>query len=355
MRAAEAAPVVDVAALAPRRADQTRARMRHLDVLRAAGDDPYAVGVPGALRVCDLDPSRWVDPAPVRVTGRVERARDHGGVVFLRLVDSGRGVQVVLERDVVGADALALVRAVDFGDLVVVEGTPGASRTGTPSLLGTSVRVVAKALHPVPFGAFDDPRARLRRRSTDLLVHPEGADLLRLRSRVITSLRATLDAGGYLEVETPILHTVHGGASARPFQTFINAYGMDLSMRIAPELYLKRLVVGGFERVFEINRSFRNEGISVRHNPEFTMMEFYAAYWNYQDLMDFTEALIRDSAQQAVGTLQLSYQGREIDLGQPFKRMTIREALHAHTDIGAHVDDAAELTRRLKKLGLWSR
>jgi lysyl-tRNA synthetase class 2 len=157
---------------------------------------------------------------------------------------------------------------------------------------------------------------------------------------------------GFMEVETPMLHPIPGGANAKPFVTHHNALEQQMFLRIAPELYLKRLIVGGFERVFEINRSFRNEGISVRHNPEFTMMEFYAAYWNYRDLMDFTEQLLRDTAQQAAGKLQLTYQGREVDLSQPFARLTIREALHAHTDIGAQVDDAAELTRRLKKLGL---
>jgi len=155
-----------------------------------------------------------------------------------------------------------------------------------------------------------------------------------------------------MEVETPMLHPIPGGANAKPFVTHHNALDQQMFLRIAPELYLKRLIVGGFERVFEINRSFRNEGISVRHNPEFTMMEFYAAYWNYQDLMDFTEALLRDSAQRATGSLQLRYQGKPVDLAQPFARLTIREAIAAHTDIGAGVDDAAALIERLKKLGL---
>jgi lysyl-tRNA synthetase class 2 len=165
-------------------------------------------------------------------------------------------------------------------------------------------------------------------------------------------MRAFMTGHGFMEVETPMLHPIPGGANAKPFVTHHNALDQQMFLRIAPELYLKRLIVGGFERVFEINRSFRNEGISVRHNPEFTMMEFYAAYWNYRDLMDFTEALVRDAARQSVNTLQLAYQGRAVDLTQPFARLTIREAILAHTDIGAGVDDAAELTRRLKKLGL---
>jgi lysyl-tRNA synthetase class 2 len=156
---------------------------------------------------------------------------------------------------------------------------------------------------------------------------------------------------GFLEVETPMLHPIPGGANARPFVTHHNALDQEMFLRIAPELYLKRLIVGGFERVFEINRNFRNEGISVRHNPEFTMMEFYAAYWNYQDLMGFTEELIRDAAQKAVGTLSLSYGGQPVDLAQPFERLTIREAIVRHTAAGASVDDAPWLIAALKKLG----
>jgi lysyl-tRNA synthetase class 2 len=157
---------------------------------------------------------------------------------------------------------------------------------------------------------------------------------------------------GFLEVETPMLHPIPGGANAKPFITHHNALDQEMFLRIAPELYLKRLIVGGFEKVFEINRSYRNEGISVRHNPEFTMMEFYAAWWNYQDLMDYTEQLIRDAALKACGSLQLSYGGQAVDLAQPFERLTIRQAIVKHTEAGAHVDDAAWLTQALKKLGL---
>ncbi|MDP1687894.1 lysine--tRNA ligase, partial [Hydrogenophaga sp.] len=156
----------------------------------------------------------------------------------------------------------------------------------------------------------------------------------------------------FLEVETPMLHPIPGGANARPFVTHHNALDQEMFLRIAPELYLKRLLVGGFERVFEINRNFRNEGISVRHNPEFTMMEFYAAYWNYRDLMDFTEALVRDAAQKAAGTLQLSYGGKPVDLSQPFERLTIREAILKHTEAGDNVDSTEWLLNQLKKLGL---
>ena len=172
------------------------------------------------------------------------------------------------------------------------------------------------------------------------------------RSRAITGIREFMVQHHFLEVETPMLHPIPGGANARPFITHHNALEQEMYLRIAPELYLKRLIVGGFERVFEINRNFRNEGISVRHNPEFTMMEFYAAYWNYRDLMDFTEALVRDAAQKAAGTLQLTYGGKPVDLAQPFARLTIREAILKHTEAGAGVDDREWLIAALRKLGL---
>ena len=159
------------------------------------------------------------------------------------------------------------------------------------------------------------------------------------RSKAVSGIREFMVANGFLEVETPMLHPIPGGANAKPFVTHHNALEQEMYLRIAPELYLKRLIVGGFERVFEINRSYRNEGISVRHNPEFTMMEFYAAYWNYLDLMDFTETLIREVALKATGSLQMTYQGRAVDLSQPFARLTIREAIFQYTEAGAHVDD----------------
>jgi lysyl-tRNA synthetase class 2 len=168
----------------------------------------------------------------------------------------------------------------------------------------------------------------------------------------VSSIREFMVSHGFLEVETPMLHPIPGGANAKPFVTHHNALDQEMFLRIAPELYLKRLIVGGFERVFEINRSYRNEGISVRHNPEFTMMEFYAAYWNYRDLMDFTEALIRDAALKATGTLQLTYSGRTVDLSQPFERLTIRDAIQKHTEAGANADDPQWLVNALRKLGM---
>jgi lysyl-tRNA synthetase class 2 len=213
---------------------------------------------------------------------------------------------------------------------------------------------VTKSLRPLPdkFHGVADQELKYRQRYVDLITDESARQRFVARSKAVSGIRQFMVEHGFLEVETPMLHPIPGGANAKPFITHHNALDQEMFLRIAPELYLKRLIVGGFEKVFEINRSYRNEGISVRHNPEFTMMEFYAAWWNYQDLMDYTEQLIRDAALKACGSLQLSYGGQAVDLAQPFERLTIRQAIVKHTEAGAHVDDAAWLTQALKKLGL---
>ena len=197
-----------------------------------------------------------------------------------------------------------------------------------------------------------DQEVKYRQRYVDLIMDEAARKRFMARSKAVSGIREFMVANDFLEVETPMLHPIPGGANAKPFKTHHNALDQEMFLRIAPELYLKRLIVGGFERVFEINRSYRNEGISVRHNPEFTMMEFYAAWWNYSDLMSFTESLIRDVAQKVCGSLQLTYGGKEVDLGKPFERLTIREAILKHTEAGDHVDDTVWLTNALKKLGM---
>ncbi|MEO6322625.1 MAG: lysine--tRNA ligase, partial [Polaromonas sp.] len=197
-----------------------------------------------------------------------------------------------------------------------------------------------------------DQEVKYRQRYVDLIMDESARKRFMARSKAVSGIRDFMVSHDFLEVETPMLHPIPGGANAKPFKTHHNALDQEMFLRIAPELYLKRLIVGGFERVFEINRSYRNEGISVRHNPEFTMMEFYAAWWNYTDLMAFTEDLIRDIAQKVCGSLQLSYAGKPVDLTQPFERLTIREAILKHTDAGDNVDNADWLTNALKKLGL---
>jgi lysyl-tRNA synthetase class 2 len=288
------------------------------------------------------------------IAGRMMLKRVMGKASFATLQDATGRLQIYVARDDVGQDVYDAFKHWDLGDIVAAEGHLFKTRTGELSLHATRIRLLTKSLRPLPdkFHGMQDQELKYRQRYVDLIMDEAARQRFAARSATLSAMRAFMTGHGFMEVETPMLHPIPGGANAKPFVTHHNALDQRMFLRIAPELYLKRLIVGGFERVFEINRSFRNEGISVRHNPEFTMMEFYAAYWNYRDLMDFTEALLRDVARQSAGTLQLTYQGRAVDLGQPFTRLTIREALHAHTDIGADVDDVAELTRRLKKLGL---
>ncbi len=289
-----------------------------------------------------------------KIAGRMMLKRVMGKASFATLQDSTGRFQVYVTRDDVGEELYARFKHWDLGDIVAAEGKLFKTRTGELSIHATHIRLLTKSLRPMPdkFHGMADQETKYRQRYVDLMTDETARQRFTARSKAVSSMREFMVANGFLEVETPMLHPIPGGANAKPFKTHHNALDQEMFLRIAPELYLKRLIVGGFERVFEINRSYRNEGISVRHNPEFTMMEFYAAYWNYLDLMDFTEALIRDAAHKATGSLQLSYQGRAVDLSQPFERLTIREAIHKHTEAGAHVDDAAWLTSALKKLGM---
>jgi len=298
------APPVDVEGLGPRRSDQFRHRAAALDRMRTAGVDAYPVGAASVTTtpIATLGPDAWQAPRTLSVVGRVREVRDHGGVAFATLVDGESRLQVLFDAARLGRECLdRFTSFVDVGDLVRVDGTTGRSRTGTPSLLADDWRMEAKCLHPVPFRAFDDPATRARRRSTDLLVHPRDVELLRRRSAVVGSIRRTLGDAGFLEVETPMLHTTHGGASARPFRTFINAYGVDLSLRIAPELHLKRLLVAGLGPVFELGRNFRNEGADATHNPEFTSLEVYQPHADYTTMRHLTERLVRAAARTVHG------------------------------------------------------
>ncbi|HEY1103899.1 MAG TPA: lysine--tRNA ligase, partial [Burkholderiaceae bacterium] len=287
------------------------------------------------------------------VAGRMMLKRVMGKASFATLQDATGRIQIYVTRDSVGEADYAAFKHWDLGDIVACEGTLFRTRTGELSVHATRIRLLTKSLYPLPdkFHGVADQEVKYRQRYVDLITDEAARTRFAARSKAVSSIRQFMVDHGFLEVETPMLHPIPGGANARPFTTHHNALDQQMFLRIAPELYLKRLIVGGFERVFEINRNFRNEGISVRHNPEFTMMEFYAAYWNYRDLMDFTEALIRDAAHKAVGTLQLSYAGKPVDLAAPFERLTIRDAIVKHTEAGTHVDDAAWLIHALRKLG----
>jgi lysyl-tRNA synthetase, class II len=289
----------------------------------------------------------------VRIAGRMVLKRVMGKASFATLQDSTGRMQVYVKGEEIGVDIYDDFKHWDLGDIVGAEGHVFKTKTGELSVHVTSIRMLTKSLRPLPdkFHGIHDQEIKYRQRYIDLITDDTSRQRFMARSKAVSCIREFMVQHSFLEVETPMLHPIPGGANARPFATHHNALDQEMFLRIAPELYLKRLLVGGFERVFEINRNFRNEGISVRHNPEFTMMEFYAAYWNYQDLMQFTESLIRDAAQKAVGTLLLTYDGKPVDLSKPFARLTIREAIQKHTEAAAHVDDATWLTTALKKLG----
>ena len=294
------------------------------------------------------------EATPASVAGRMMLKRVMGKASFATLQDSTGRIQIYVQREAIGEAAYADFKHWDLGDIVAAEGTVFKTKTGELSIHATRVRMLTKSLRPLPdkFHGMADQEQKYRHRYVDLIADESARHRFIARSKAVSGLREFMVDHGFLEVETPMLHPIPGGANARPFTTHHNALDQQMYLRIAPELYLKRLIVGGFERVFEINRNFRNEGISVRHNPEFTMMEFYAAYWNYQDLMGFTEALVRDAAHKAVGTLQLSYAGKPVDLAPAFERLTIVEAILKFTDAGDRVHDTVWLVNALRKLGL---
>ncbi|WP_170957758.1 bifunctional lysylphosphatidylglycerol synthetase/lysine--tRNA ligase LysX [Brachybacterium timonense] len=384
--------------LAPRRSDQSRHRVLHLEQLRAAGMEPYPVGVPAPMDLAEvakkvqadaagsvsLEPTEGAaghlrddgtgthpvassaplnpsedplthdgqDRGELRVAGRVRHLRDLGGVAFVELMDRSERLQAIMEREQLGAASFDLLtRAVDRGDLLEISGRPGRSRTGEPSLIGASWRIVSKALQPIPFDSFEDPESRLRRRATDLIVHPQTAELLRARSAVVQAVRQTLLDAGAMEVETPVLATVHGGANARPFRTRINAYDTDLTLRIAPELQLKKLLVGGLGPIFEIGRNFRNEGADATHNPEFTALETYWPYSDYTGMRHLTERLVRAAARAVHGdeVLPVGEGGALVDVSGPWEVITVCDAVSRavgrSVDVNTDIDELLEIIR----------
>ena len=272
----------------------------------------------------------------VTVAGRMMLRRVMGKASFVTLQDSSGRIQCYLRSDDVGDSAYADFRELyDIGDIVGVSGTLMRTNRGELTVAAETIHMLTKALRSLPdkYHGLADTEIRYRQRYLDLIMSEESRSRFAMRSRLLAELRRFFDARGYLEVETPMMHPIPGGAAARPFVTRHNALDMDLYLRIAPELYLKRLTVGGFERVYEINRSFRNEGLSRRHNPEFTMLEFYQAYSTFEDLMRLTEELMREVASKVTGSCVVSYQGTEVDFGAPARRYTMADSLVEHTDM----------------------
>ena len=273
-------------------------------------------------------------PVSVVVAGRMMLKRVMGKASFATLQDMSGQIQIYVTNDATGEADHSAFKHWDLGDIVGAEGRLFKTRTGELTVKVTAIRLLCKSLRPLPekFHGLSDQEQRYRQRYVDLIVTPETRRTFRIRSSTIQAMRDFLVERGYLEVETPMMQAVPGGASARPFATHHNALDMQLFLRIAPELYLKRLVVGGFEKVFEINRNFRNEGISTKHNPEFTMLEFYESYQDYQYLMTLTETMLREIADKVLGSTSLSYQGEVIDLGKQFDRLTMAEAIAKYSD-----------------------
>jgi lysyl-tRNA synthetase class 2 len=299
-------------------------------------------------------------PVHVVVAGRMMLKRVMGKASFATIQDAsgtqadGR-IQLYISNESIGEAAHDAFKHYDIGDILGAEGTLFKTKTGELSIKVTTLRLLTKSLRPLPdkFHGLSDQETKYRQRYVDLIMNEETRRTFKARTAAMSSIRRFMDSHDFMEVETPMLHVIPGGAAAKPFITHHNALDMEMFLRIAPELYLKRLVVGGFDRVFEVNRNFRNEGVSPRHNPEFTMMEFYAAYVDYKWLMDFTEAVIRQAAVDAHGTAKLSYQGRDLDLSQPFHRMTIVQAINKFVPqyTNEQLHDEAFLKAELKKLG----
>ena len=338
-------------------------RRAKLDALRTEGEaypndfrrDALAGQLQEAFAPRD---EKWLESNPTRVTvgGRMLLKRVMGKVSFANIVDRTGQIQLFLHKDTVGAEVYEAFKGWDVGDIIGATGMLFRTKTGELSVRVERLRVVVKSLRPLPdkWHGLADVETRYRQRYVDLIVNETSRNVFRTRARIVRYLRDFLDALDFIEVETPMMQPIPGGAAARPFVTHHNALDLQMYLRIAPELYLKRLVVGGFERVYEINRNFRNEGLSTQHNPEFTMLELYLAYADYRDLMDWIEKAIRGLAQTIHGAEALTYQGRRYDLGRPFRRVTVEEAILEHNpDLErSRLRDPAYLRQVCERLGI---
>ncbi len=310
------------------RDEQTQNRHDKLESLRRQGIDPYGSRFPKSTPIQQLV-ADYAEGQPASTAGRLTAKRGHGGLTFGDLKDFSGKIQVCVRHDRVGEPAYQLFQALDLGDVLGVEGTLFKTKTGEVTVLVDRLTVLAKALRPLPekWHGLKDVETRYRQRYLDLIANEPVRRVFLQRSRLLASLRTTLERQGFVEVETPMMHAVAGGAAGEPFVTHHQALDMDLYLRLAPELYLKQLLVGGLERIYEINRSFRNEGLSTRHNPEFTMLETYAAYQDCAFMMELVQQLICDAAQALTGSLQLTYQGQSIDLTPPWERVSFAQTL----------------------------
>ena len=279
------------------------------------------------------DEFRDFDGQPVVIAGRLMTIRSHGKTAFANLRDLSGDIQVYFRKDVMGEEDYKYVKMLDMGDIVGIEGHVFKTQKGEITVKVNKLTLLSKSLRPLPekWHGLKDTELRYRQRYVDLIVNPSVRDTFVKRTKIVAKIREYLNSNQFMEVETPMMHAIPGGAAARPFITHHNALDIDIYMRISPELYLKRLIVGGLERVYEINRSFRNEGVSIRHNPEFTMMESYQAYGNFEDAIALTEGVVSYCAQEVLGTTKINYQGMDIDLTPPWNRITMQEGIKQYT------------------------
>ncbi len=347
-----------------------RDRLQKLEALRARGVEPYAYRFDPthtAAEALALYTGETEEGPPVRLAGRIVGLRDMGKSTFAHLADRSGRIQLYFRLNVLGEETYSLLDLLDLGDWIGVEGPLFRTRTGEVSVRVKRFELLAKSLRSLPLGkedidpetgerrvysGFADREARYRQRYADLAVNPEVRDIFVARARIISAIRRFLDERGFLEVETPILQPIYGGASARPFVTHHNALDMPLYLRIADELYLKRLIVGGIERVYEIGKDFRNEGMDRFHNPEFTMLEFYAAYFDYEDVMRLTEELLAFVVESVDGTLSIRYGGQTINFTPPFARYTMYDALREIGGVDVPALSDVELRNKVQSLGV---
>jgi lysyl-tRNA synthetase, class II len=338
-------------------------RVRKLETLRSEGHNPF----PNDFKVTHTSEEirKAFDSTSEEelktltetfaIAGRILAIRDFGKASFVQVQDRKGRIQAYVRKDMIGEDAFKLFKSMDIGDFIGVEGTVFRTKTHELTIQARTCRLLAKSLRPLPekWHGLTDIEARYRQRYADLVINPKVKEVFLTRIKAIERIRRFFSGRDFIEVETPMLHPIPGGATAKPFKSHHNALDMDLYLRVAPELYLKRLVIGGFERIFEINRSFRNEGISTQHNPEFTMLEFYQAYATYEEMMELTEELLSSMVRERHGAPQLTYQGTEIHFSPPWKRLRFRDSL---LEVGgldpAVLEDSGKAVEVAKALGL---
>ncbi len=333
-----------------------RQRREKLEELRESNIEPYGQKYEVTHYAGDIiERFEELDGQPASLSGRIMAMRTHGKASFADLMDSTGRIQLYVRVNEVGEEGYELFNSLDIGDIIGVSGTIFKTRMGQISIKVEAFTLLSKSLRPLPdkWHGLKDKETRYRQRYVDLIVNPEVKKTFELRSKIIREVRNYLDEKGFLEVETPMMHPIPGGTSARPFITHHNTLDIDLYMRIAPELYLKRLIVGGFEKIYELNRNFRNEGMSYKHNPEFTMIELYQANADYIDMMDLMEDMVAHVAGKVLGTTRINYQGQEIDLTPPWRRLTMVDAVKEYTGFDFNeIKSDAEAREAAKEMGL---